>query len=323
MKVLDLFSGVGGFRFGMEAAGHETVGWVERDKFARRAYQAIHQPRGEWTHEDIRTIDYMELPRTDIWTFGFPCQDISVAGKQTGFKGNRSSLFFATTKLLRQLKERHTDELPTYLVIENVKNFLSVNGGWDFLLAQIELDEIGYDCEWQLLNSSNFRVPQNRERVFIVGHLRGRSRGKVFPITGESATTSLQQINGPAADAFRVYNANGLARTLKAEAGGGGAKTGLYLVGNVNPSGNGMNGQVYDSKGLAPTITTNKGEGPKIKDGYRIRKLTPLETFRLQAFPDWAFYRAKEAGTSDSQLYKQAGNSVTTTVVYEIAKRLK
>lgn len=359
MKVLDLFSGIGGFRLGMEAAGHRCVGWVERDKFARQAYQAIHQPEGEWTHDDIRTIDYRELSRADIWTFGFPCQDISVAGSQTGFKGKRSSLFFATTKLLRQIKEWRSDELPTYLVIENVKNFLSVNGGWDFLLAQAELDEIGYDCEWQLLNSSNFRVPQNRERVFIVGHLRGRSTRKVFPITGESEKTSIQQIVG-GRQGERVYDPTGLSCTLSAQGGGWGAKTDLYLVGNVNPSGKGMNGQVYDSKGISPTLTTNKGEGLKIAvrpvltpdrektrqqgrrmkndgepmftitaqdkhgiyDGYRIRKLTPLECWRLQAFPDWAFYKAKEAGISDSQLYKMAGNSVTTTVIHAIAHRM-
>ncbi|WP_044639702.1 DNA cytosine methyltransferase [Risungbinella massiliensis] len=289
MRVLDLFSGIGGFRLGMEAAGHQAIGWVEIDKHARKSYEAIHQPEGEWTHDDIRTIDYRDVPRADIWTFGFPCQDISVAGNQAGFGGERSSLFFAVTKLLRQIKAWNPKRMPSYLLIENVKNFLSVNGGWDFLLAQAELDEIGYDCEWQLLNSKDFGVPQNRERVFIVGHLRGRGTRKVFPLERQSREAHCK------------------------------------LAGRLALPGKDQWNRVYDPKGLGPTLTTMQGgrQEPKVTDGYRIRKLTPRECFRLQGFPDWAFDRAKENGVSDSQLYKQAGNSVTVNVIYEIAKRMQ
>ena len=362
LTFLDFFAGIGGFRLGMQQAGHIPVGWVEWDKFARKSFEAIHNPEGEWTAHDIRSVDYRDMPRADVWTFGFPCQDISVAGNQEGFNGERSSLFFSVTRLLRQTKEWDPERLPSYLFIENVKNFLSVNDGWDFLAAQIELDEIGYDCEWQVLNSKDFGVPQNRERVFVIGHLRGRGTRQVFPLFGKNGevTSKLQELTIGLSDADRVYDSTGLARTLKAEAGGGGAKTGLYLVGNVHPSGNGMNGQVFDSKGLAPTLTTNKGEGNKILirpvltpdreekrqngrrfknpdepmftlttqdkhgiyDGAVIRKLTPRECFRLQGFPDWVFDRA-EAVNKDTQLYKQAGNSVTVDVVVAIASQFE
>jgi DNA (cytosine-5)-methyltransferase 1 len=180
MKFLDLFSGLGGFRLGLEMAGHECVGHCEIDKFANKSYIAMHEPKeSEWFAEDITKVRADELPRADIWCFGFPCQDISIAGQQTGFKGHRSSLFFTVTGLIRDIEEENR---PSVLFIENVKNLLSINRGGDFLKLLIELDEIGYDAEWQVLNSKHFGVPQNRERVFIIGHLRGRGTRKVFPI---------------------------------------------------------------------------------------------------------------------------------------------
>ncbi len=382
MKFLDLFAGIGGFRLGLEQAGHECVGYVEWDKFARKSYEAIHNTEGEWTWNDITTIDYRDIPRAGCWTFGFPCQDISVAGNQKGFDGERSSLFFAVTKRLRQIKKWDSEKMPSYLLIENVKNFLSVNGGWDFMLAQAELDEIGYDLEWDVLNSRDFGVPQNRERVFIVGHLRGRGTRKVFPVRGTSSEVNSIEIIAHRKGYRRntqVFNPSGITETLDTGQGGGRGHYTVSKVGNVNPSGNGMNGQVYSSEGLSPTLTTNKGEGPKIilkeqyglnikeatKQGYDtaypgdsinyslpnsktrrgrvgkgiantldtgcqqgvlteeycIRKLTPRECWRLQGFPDWAFDRAT-AVNSDSQLYKQAGNSVTVNVIEAIGKKL-
>lgn len=192
LTFLDFFAGVGGFRRGMEMAGHTCLGHCEIDKFANMSYKEIHQPKEEeWFGTDIRRTNADELPRADVWCFGFPCQDISVAGKQLGFKGQRSSLFFTVTRLIRDSKE---EDRPKYLFIENVKNLLSVNGGSDFLKLLIELDEIGYDAEWQVLNSKNFGVPQNRERVFIIGHLRGRSGRKVFPIGGISQKANINII---------------------------------------------------------------------------------------------------------------------------------
>ncbi|WP_300560804.1 DNA cytosine methyltransferase [Companilactobacillus sp.] len=295
MKFLDLFAGVGGIRLGMEQAGHSCVGWVEWDKFARKSYVAIHKPDGEFTEKDINNVISQELPKADCWCFGFPCQDISVAGKQGGFtNGKRSSLFFKVTGLIRELKE---EDKPSYLFIENVKNLLSINKGWDFAKLLIEMDEIGYDVEWDVLDSAEV-VPQHRERIFIVGHLRGRRTRKVFPIVRKSGETD---------------------KTDKA----------VKQIGNISNSksfgGNPQVGRVYGTDGIAPTLSTMQGGGqePKILEDYRVRKLTPLETWRLQGFPDWAFNRAREAGLSDNQLYKQAGNSVTVPVIKAIADRMK
>ena len=148
------------------------------------------------------------------------CQDISVAGKQAGFQGNRSSLFFRVMYLIGQLKE---EDKPTYLFIENVKNLLSVNGGWDFARLLIEMEQWGYDAEWQVLNSKDFGVPQNRERCFIIGHLRGRSTSKVFPIEGTDGKNSVQIIAHK--DGYRrntqVFAPDGITETLDTGQGGG------------------------------------------------------------------------------------------------------
>ena len=215
MQFIDFFAGIGGFRKGMELAGHKCVGFCEFDKFATASYISMHlltqkqreslgkvplkkrqkeilkeeYRNGEWYANDIRRVYARDIPRADCWCFGFPCQDISVAGKQIGFKGNRSSLFFRVMYLIGQLEEENK---PTYLFIENVKNLLSVNGGWDFARLLVEMDRKGYDAEWQVLNSKDFGVPQNRERCFIIGHLRGRSTSKVFPVEGTDGENSVQ-----------------------------------------------------------------------------------------------------------------------------------
>ena len=218
MTFLDFFAGIGGFRRGMELAGHKCVGFCEFDKFAVASYTSMHliteeqreflstldlrqrqkeilkeeYRNGEWYADDIRTVDARSLPRADLWCFGFPCQDISISGKQRGFKGNRSSLFFRVMYLLGQQSE---EEKPTFLFIENVKNLLSVNGGWDFARLLIEMDKAGYDAEWEVLNSKHFGVPHSRERVFVIGHLRRYYRREIFPIAEDYKKTSILQGN--------------------------------------------------------------------------------------------------------------------------------
>ncbi|MDG1633963.1 DNA (cytosine-5-)-methyltransferase [Bacillus cereus] len=183
LTFIDLFAGIGGFRLGMERAGHKCIGYVEWDKFARKSYEAIHNTEGEWTVNDINDVNPGEIPAADVWCFGFPCTDISIAGPQKGLSGARSGLFYKTIELLKSQKEK---DKPKYLFIENVKNLFSVNGGWDFARILISLDEAGYDAEWQLLNSKDFGVPQNRERVFIIGHSRNKCGREVFPIGGNN-----------------------------------------------------------------------------------------------------------------------------------------
>lgn len=345
MKFIDLFAGIGGIRLGMEQAGHECVGWVEWDKFARKSYVAIHKPDGEFTEKDINNVTSQELPKADCWCFGFPCQDISVAGKQGGFtNGKRSSLFFKVTGLIRELKE---EDKPSYLFIENVKNLLSINKGWDFAKLLIEMDEIGYDVEWDVLDSAQV-VPQHRERIFIIGHLRGRRTQQVFPIIREDGETdkpdrSVNQVGnisnsksfGGNPQVGRVYGVDGVAPTLSTMQGGSqepkvmvreATKKGFAIakIGDTinfsQPNSKTRRGRV--GHGIANTMTTANTMATLTSDS-RIRKLTPLECWRLQGFPDWAFTRARETGLSDSQLYKQAGNSVTVPVIRAIGEQME
>ena len=385
MKFLDLFSGIGGFRLGMQQASHECVGWCEWDKFSRKSYEAIYNPEGEWTAHDIRAVRSSEIPKADCWCFGFPCQDISVAGKQRGITdGKRSSLFFTVTQLIRNTPE---NDRPSYLFIENVKNLLSINRGFDFLKLQIELDEIGYDVEWSVLDSAEV-VPQHRERLFIIGHLRGRRTRKVFPIVRKNGETNktIKEVaklypKRHSSDANSILDPSGISHTLSTMQGGGREPKIVIPVSTPDRIKNQQNGRRFKTNGEPEFTLTGQdrhgiltnGDNPKVaiheatKSGYdvaklgdsinfaqpnskkrrgrvghgvantlttvveqatltndlRIRKLTPLECWRLQGFPDWAFAKAKQAGLSDSQLYKQAGNSVTVPVIRLIAERME
>ena len=144
MKFIDFFAGIGGIRLGLEQAGHECVGFCEWDKFARTAYKAMYDTEGEWECHDVRTASSMELPKADLWCFGFPCQDISVAGKQKGLQeGERSGLFYEVMRLLAGLRQ---EDRPRWLLVENVKNLLSIGNGFDFARLLIEVGGV-----WVLL----------------------------------------------------------------------------------------------------------------------------------------------------------------------------
>ena len=241
MKFLDLFAGIGGFRLGMESAGHECIGFCEIDKYARESYKAIHNTEGEIELHDITTVSNESVRgfgSVDIICGGFPCQAFSIAGHRRGFEDTRGTLFFEICRFASILR-------PKYLFLENVRGLLNHDGGATFETIIRTLDGLGYDVEWQVLNSKNFGVPQNRERVFIIGHFRGQRTRNVFPLGRESQSISSQSV---------------------------------VKIGNVNPSGNGMNGEVYQADGLAPTLTTNKGEGQKIA----IPVLTPDRTNKRQ-----------------------------------------
>lgn len=347
LTFIDLFAGIGGFRLGMTRAGFTPVGWCEIDKHAQKTYRANFNTEGEWFADDITKIEPREMPDFDILCGGFPCQAFSIAGKRRGFSDTRGTLFFEVARIAKEKQ-------PRFLFLENVKGLLSHNKGETFLTILSTLDELGYDCQWQVLNSKDFGVPQNRERVFIVGHLRGTSRPEVFPFTGSNPKTLTQLVGGR--QGYRVYDINGTSCTLASEAGGMGTKTGLYATPVLTPdfTNKKMNkkSQIGSSNGNMFTIDGTSVHGVLIYDPYnkslpsdqkntttlrtnhfnrnawilndslKIRRLTPLECFRLQGFPDSHFKKAKQAGLSDSQLYKQAGNAVTVNVIEAIARRL-
>ena len=231
MKFLDLFAGIGGFRFGMESAGHECIGFCEIDKFARASYKAIHNTEGEIELHDITTVTDEEIRaigHVDVICGGFPCQSFSIAGSRRGFEDTRGTLFFEIARFADILK-------PKYLFLENVKGLLNHDRGNTFKTILRALDGLGYDTEWQVLNSKNFSVPQNRERVFIIGHLReGRTR-RIFPIIRENAKSDNQQSK-------------------------------IEIVGNTkNPNGTsqGTGSVVYDSNGLIGTLCARDYKEPK------------------------------------------------------------
>lgn len=335
-----MFAGIGGFRSGMEQAGHKCVGWIEWDKFARQSYQAMYNTEGEFNGKDIQQVRGSDLPDSDVWCFGFPCQDVSVSGKQAGLlNGKRSGLFFEVVRLLQE-RIRNKETLPKTLFIENVKSLLSVDGGWGFARMQIELDQAGYDIEWSVINSAEV-VPQNRERVYIIGHLRGASPSKVFPIVRKSQENSsgtpvkihqVGQLNktesfGGNPQVGRVYGTDGLSPTLNTMQGGG-REPKILVRACLTPDrlSKRQQGRRFKDNG-EPSFTLNTVDrhGVLIENQkeWAIRKLTPRECWRLQGFTNEQFDKAKDAGVSDSQLYKQSGNAATVSVVYQIARRLQ
>lgn len=523
LQVMSLFSGIGAFEAALRNIGvdYELVGFSEIDKYAIKSYCAIHNVDEQLNFGDVSKIDKKKLPEFDLLVGGSPCQSFSVAGHRKGFEDTRGTLFF---QYVETLKEKQ----PKFFVFENVKGLINHDKGNTLNVMAEAFSEVGYRIDLELLNSKYFDVPQNRERLYIIGVredliendewvldkgrndvlAKGKKRLQDFNIKSfnfkwpiqdivkkrlreilqdyvdekyylseEKTTKLIEQIEKPKEkdvvfiggidlgkrwldngktysrnfkQGNRVYDSNGIATTLTSQSVGGlGGQTSLYKVedptmnvyvdqkrddsikkvytplhkvcstlttmgggrepkvvveyiGNINPSGKGMNGQVYNSSGLSPTLTTNKGEGVKIaveysrksglgreldvshtlsasdwrglnrnqkqnavvevravltpereekrqngrrfkEDGepaftvntvdrhgvaigeyprYRIRKLTPLECFRLQAFDDEDFEKAFAAGISNSQLYKQAGNSITVTVLESIFKEL-
>jgi len=360
MKYISLFAGVGGFDLALNRLGHTCVWASEWDKYAAQIYnknltqtggcgqeEVLPVERGGDTGSqpnigqhtlscdtrDIRTIPTSEIPDHDLLVGGFPCQAFSIAGKRRGFEDTRGTLFFDVARILK-------DKKPSYFILENVKGLLSHDAGRTFKTIISTLTELGYDLQWQVLNSKNFGVPQNRERVFIVGHIRGQPRPEVFPIgcdstedyaihkgKGEVAQTinatyarnqSDAQYVAEQPQAFRVRSIDGVSSTLQGEAGGTGAKTGLYAIPVLTPDRleKRQNGRRFKENG-DPAFTLTSQDIHGVSDGMRIRRLTPTECERLQGFPDgWT------EGISDTQRYKCLGNAVTVNVVYEVAKRL-
>ena len=374
MKFLDLFAGIGGFRMGLESLGHECVGFCEIDKFARKSYKAIYDTEGEIELHDITQVtdeEWRKLRGTvDIICGGFPCQAFSIAGKRKGFLDEtRGTLFFEIARAAKEIK-------PPLLFLENVKGLLSHDQGRTFRTILSTLDELGYDAEWQVLNSKDYGVPQNRERVFIIGHLRGACGRPVFPIGGENGTINQADSNVMVIDdqgrKNKKISPKHIVPTLRAQSHGNDPKVAMPVLtpARANKRQNGRrvknNGEPMftltaqdrhgvmirvceaTKKGYAeaeagdyinlefPTSKTRRGRVGRqvantlltsgnqgvVTESLKIRKLTPRECWRLQGFPDWAFDKAQEVN-SNSQLYKQAGNSVTVNVIKAIAERLE
>ena len=370
LTFMDFFSGIGGFRIGLERAGFECVGYCDNDEYANKLYRNYFNTEKEHFFNDITTINTSELPDFDIFCGGFPCQSFSIAGKRRGFEDTRGTMFFEVTRILR-------DKNPKYFILENVKGLLNHDGGRTFQTILKILSDLGYQTQWQLLNSKFFGVPQNRERVYIVGCYGKECTGKIFPISGTNAknigksekecviywknskekwvneernevgtirTQSdlcrqplLKQLDETKnkSQGHRIYDPSGIGSCLTANGGGQGGKAGLYYVKNGTKKGydeahvgDGISlaypysklrrGRV--GKGCSQTLDTSCNMGTI--DNYRIRRLTPLECFRLQGFPDDMVECGRKIGLVDGHLYKMAGNAVTVNVIEVVARKL-
>jgi len=361
LKFLDLFSGIGGFKIALENVGFEGIGFCDNDKYAVQLYLAYHSKDNEVYYDDVRTIDTNQLSDFDILCAGFPCQSFSIAGKRRGFDDTRGTLFFEVARILSNKK-------PKYFILENVKGLLNHDSGRTFRTIIKVLTDLGYSVQWQVLNSKFFGVPQNRERVYIVGCLGTECIGKIFPLTGiaEENISEIRKhpLSTKTSQGDRVYETDGLSTCLTSNGGGLGGKTGLYFinkprfdkykasnivetlkVGGDTPLMRIKNGTkkgydeatIGDGINLAfPNSKTRRGRVGKkvsqtldthcnmgtIDDDFRIRRLTPIECFRLQGFPDAMVQQARELGISDSQLYKIAGNAVTVNVAQAVAQKI-
>jgi len=348
-----MFTGIGGFELGIERAiqdvrfiqqedtghtplsdrttlqhdkgnGWQCIGFSEIDKYAIATFES-HFPNIK-NYGDATKINTDELPDFDMLCGGFPCQSFSIAGKRKGFQDTRGTLFH---EILRIAKAKR----PRLLFFENVKGLLSADDGRCFATIISLLDELGYSVEWQVLNSKHFGVPQNRERVFIIGHLRGTSFRQVFPI-GKSSEGNLtyyagiisqrekwiegdKNLSREFSQGQRIYNVEGISQTLAGNAGGQGGKTGLYAIPVLTPNRpeKRQNGRRFKEDGEDMfTLTGQDIHG--VMQETKIRRLTPTECERLQGFPDkWTI-------GSDTQRYKQCGNAVTVNVIESIARQL-
>ena len=343
LKFVDLFAGIGGFRAGLERCNTARQGkdndqniantqepnkrgtlplacvWSnEWDKYAASVYK---KHFGECDTRDIRTVDAHALPDFDILVGGFPCQAFSIAGHRKGFDDTRGTLFFEIVRILDCKR-------PRYLLLENVKGLLSHNAGRTFYTIIKTLDELGYDLQWQVLNSKDFGVPQNRERVYIVGHTRGEPRPQVFPFRPNGEKDNRKT----GSDVSYMIDAS-YAKGINTGSQGGRSSfekmkrqvivTGM-MTGEKWDKFHESSRRVYNPAGIAPTLPTSAGGGhiPKM-EGLKIRRLTPIECERLQGFPDnWTKYGANDELISDTQRYKMCGNAVTTNVIYELGKRI-
>jgi DNA (cytosine-5)-methyltransferase 1 len=339
VKVGSLFAGIGGFDLGFERAGFEVAWCVEWDKNA----QAVLRKRfpNAQVYGDIREVDPDKLESVDVICGGFPCQDLSVAGKRAGLAGERSGLFHDAMRIVRQLR-------PSILILENVPGLLSSNRGLDFATVLREVGE-GWDCAevgWRVLDSQYFGVAQRRRRVFVVAGSRVGCAEQILALAegGEgdppSRDEARQGTSSDAAGGFAGSRESAIAAPLETQtiafhptqdpissaerthALGCGSKQGCATVAVAFAQN--QVGEIRTSETMSTIGTTGNASArttPKIISGMVVRRLLPVECERLQGFPDGWTQIGTDKPTADTHRYKQLGNAVTVNVVEWIARR--
>lgn len=356
IRFFDMFAGIGGFRSGLEAAGgFECIGHCEIDKYANKAYTALYEPKGEIYYEDATKIDPAGLPDIDLICAGFPCQSFSVAGKRLGFADTRGTLFFEVARIARE-------KWPAFLLLENVPGLLSHDGGRTFETILSTLVEMGYHPEWCVLNSKYFGVPQQRRHLYIVGHRDERGVGEVFLLAGGHAEDLKQLIPGPQGARVYSTDGVACTQCA-GSGGWGGKTGLYFIDLNPDPiitdtarcitarQDSGVSNHRGEHSAIlvedapraiiSPTKEKVRQNGRRVKEPDepmftltaqdrhgivhhgRIRKLMPIECWRLQGFTDEQFYKAQATGLSDGHLYKMAGNAVSVLVISAIGRKIR
>ena len=340
LKYLSLFSGIGAFESALTNLGvdYEVVNYCEIDKFASKSYSAIHgipETKNLW---DITKVNVFNLPTDiDLVTYGFPCQDISLAGHQKGLFNEdgsltRSGLFFKALDVIEYCK-------PKVAIAENVKNLVGKKFKPQFDIVLDSLDKVGYNNYWKVLNAKDYGIPQNRERVFIVSirkdidnelfefpkpySLEKRLKDFLEPRVDEkyylsdkmytffSENTKKQEEKG---NGFRFLPTDGntIAKSITTRAGN--RMDDNFIIQRVH--GFNLGGNKGD---VCPSITSNSFQHNNfVFKNNNVRKLTPKECYRLMGFSDEEFERAENVPTSNTQLYKQAGDSIVVDVLEEL-----
>lgn len=395
-KVLSLFSGIGAFEKALKNIGvdYDLVGYSEIDKYASKSYAVVHNVDESMNLGDITKINEKELPKDiDLITYGYPCQDISLAGKQKGLfnedgSKTRSGLFFDALRIIEEIQ-------PRVAIAENVKNLVGKKFKPQFDIILDSLDKAGYNNYWQVLNAKDYGIPQNRERVFIVSIRKDIDNGFEFPKAvplqlrlkdmlddevDEKYYLSKEQIDrinnsnfmqekkrlqekdyvdtllardykDPKCVAVEPKRIGGLFDTEKSKHQAssiwdkecisptidtmqGGYRQPLVtiddnvsndeikinVIGNYSPSGYDAS-RIVDENGLAPTVKENHETATATIQNYRIRKLTPKEYWKLMGFDDEDFEKAEKVN-SNTQLIKQAGNSIVVDLLEHIFSKL-
>jgi DNA (cytosine-5)-methyltransferase 1 len=354
---VDLFCGAGGMGLGFKKAGFEVAGAFDFDKYAVESYKYNVSPLV--SQVDITKMDLTWLPNANVWTFGFPCQDLSVAGKQAGLiEGKRSKMFFEVMRLLAETREHLPINLPSVIVAENVKQLKKY-----LPIVEAEYNKVGYNMYYTLYNSKYWGVPQNRERYFVVGIQKDLDDGSFsflpeqkdnIPVLASVLESNVNEkyyysdeksarlmdiirevaVSGDPMEPWTTKDGAAYACNARYFRGAGPAdvrknrntqivEPQIEVLGTINAgTTQEHNNRVHDPAGISPTATAVAGGShhKKIFDypKYRVRKLTPREYARLQAFPE-----SFEFVVSDTQLYKQFGNAVTVTVAEAVATAVK
>lgn len=312
LRVFEAFAGYGSQSIALRNLGieYEVVAISEIDKYAIKAYEAIHGPANNLG--DICKINPSDIPDHDLFTYSFPCQDLSVAGKQAGLgKGTRSGLLYECEKVVEAKK-------PKYLLLENVKNLVGKKFKADFDKWLEYLEGLGYTNYWQVLNAKDYGVPQNRERVFVVsilGDHKPYEFANKIPLDKciadilEDEVDEKYYLSEEIQKRFKVTNQN------------------KNIIGTTKPEFRtiGQRDLVYSKEGVMGALVATDYKQPKqILDDeyYRIRKLTPRECFRLMGMRDDDIDKIQAAGISNTQQYKMAGNSIVVDVLEAIFKNL-